>query len=74
MHAHTTDPFNFKQALRAFAGALTVQESMTLRKNCFNNLVLYALPYENVYVSSYHNKASYSYMVINRSAFIVKSS
>ena len=31
MHAHTTDPFNFKQALlRTFAGVLTVQENLDL--------------------------------------------
>ena len=30
-HAHTTDPFNFKQALlRTFAGMLTVQENLDL--------------------------------------------
>ena len=30
-HAHTTDPFNFKQALlRTFAGVLTVQENLDL--------------------------------------------
>ena len=29
MHAHTTDPFNFKQALlRTFAGVLTVQKNL----------------------------------------------
>ena len=31
MHAHTTDPFNFKQALlQTFAGVLTVQENLDL--------------------------------------------